>query len=262
MTLLHRLTNTIRKAGKESQNIRAATSYRIRDDEGNDVEPNLQQVFAQYIYGRFPGSNKNLRQRLASTMVLRRRRILYGRCRYGLSSMVPTMTILQPKIEFPGPQQATAVSIPESDEPVPASRVADSVTPTSIAPSVPVSATTLAPEDFRRKSTPSVVSASNSIAHDNDKELAFPPAPSGRIRGRYKALINSNTGCDSNKQPFSEEEGSDIISKRLQSHNTVGVQASSEEIWERCFSEIPEVTCPFCLYALPSRDICNDKKWK
>lgn len=35
-----------------------------------------------------------------------------------------------------------------------------------------------------------------------------------------------------------------------------------EEIWDSCNKAIAEVTCPFCLYALPSLSVGNEKKWR
>ncbi|RYC91450.1 hypothetical protein BFJ63_vAg5749 [Fusarium oxysporum f. sp. narcissi] len=39
ITLLHKITNTIRRASKDTQNSRAAEGFKIRDDEGNDIAP-------------------------------------------------------------------------------------------------------------------------------------------------------------------------------------------------------------------------------
>lgn len=82
ISLLHELTNTIRRASKKANEVRAASSFQIRDEEGNDLEEPLKSHFAANIQDHFPGISDIIRLRLAKTMVLRRKRILYKRFRY------------------------------------------------------------------------------------------------------------------------------------------------------------------------------------
>lgn len=82
ITLLHELSNTIRKASREANNVKAALSFKIEDEEGNDLEEPLKNHFAANIKDRFPGLSDIIRLRLAEAMILRRKRVLYKRSRY------------------------------------------------------------------------------------------------------------------------------------------------------------------------------------
>lgn len=82
ISLLHELSNTIRKASRKANDVRAATLFHIKDEEGNDLEEPLKNYFAANIQDQFPGISDIIRLRLAKTMVVRRKRILYKRSRY------------------------------------------------------------------------------------------------------------------------------------------------------------------------------------
>lgn len=110
ITLLHKTSNTIRQASKESQNIKAAEVFKIRDDEGNDAEPFLRQLFFNYIRDRFPGTNEDIRERLADTMLLRRKRILYRKERYGKTSIRLPEAVTKPVISHPRPEPREEVT--------------------------------------------------------------------------------------------------------------------------------------------------------
>ena len=69
ITLLHKIYNTIRRASKETQNIKASKDFVIEDDEGNDTERFLRQLFINYIHDRFPGIDESIRNRLADSRV-------------------------------------------------------------------------------------------------------------------------------------------------------------------------------------------------
>src|SRR6478735_4723053 len=55
ISLLHELSNTIRKASRDSANLKAAADFCIKDDDGNDLEPALKHYFSVNIKDRFPG---------------------------------------------------------------------------------------------------------------------------------------------------------------------------------------------------------------
>jgi hypothetical protein len=274
ISLLHRLSNTIRRASKDSQNLKAAKSFRIQDDEGNDAEPLLRELFASYILGRFPDISNAIRQRLASTMLLRRKRILYRRSRYGETPIRPKKTISQPTITQPPTQQQAAIA-PEQplgpDGPEVAAKSAQ-----SIVQSLAVSATTLVADNFKKASAPSVVSVTKTVALGNHEDLIFPPAPNGRVKQKYKQLKKQRE--EEHKTylkslPFyllyEEHNGQpplnlDTLSKLRQkiSDAEAKLQKILEKDWNDCNRAIAEVTCPFCFYALPSLDVIDEKKWK
>lgn len=89
IALLHDLTGTIRRASEKANGVEEAVSFRIKDENGNNIEGRLANHFATNIRHQFPRLSKIIRLRLAETMVHRRRRIIYKRWRY---SKDPTRT--------------------------------------------------------------------------------------------------------------------------------------------------------------------------
>ncbi len=273
--LLYRLSNTIRRASKESQNLRAAKLFHIRDDEGNDVGPMLRDFFARYLYERFPDVVEGVRERLASTMLLRRKRILYRRSRYGETPIKTRKTITQPEVRLPvasnqitaGRQRAEAADVDALANPQPAKTTIKSLAPT---------ATTFAADAYKGGSTPSVISATKTVALGNHEALVFPTAPTGRIRQKYKQLKRKRK--DEHKaflrslpsySLYEEYHGKpplnpDALSKLHQeiSKADAELRVALKVDWDNCAKTISEFTCPFCLYALPSLYLIDEKKWK
>jgi len=61
ISFLNKVSNTIRRASNEVQ-ILKASSFQIKDDEGNDMEPLLLTHFEHYIGGRFPNINNTIQR--------------------------------------------------------------------------------------------------------------------------------------------------------------------------------------------------------
>jgi hypothetical protein len=258
--LLHKFSNTIRRASKETQDVKAAKIFRIRDDDGNDAEPFLQELFANYIRDMFPEVKDNIRQRLAGTMLLRRKRILYRRNRYGKTIIRPQEVPSQPSIARP---RVGTTSIQPRE---PAEQQATATPSRSVVQSLAQTATTLSPDSFQKASSPSVVSVSKTIALGNHEELAFPPAPCGGLLQKYRqlrkqreekhrAFLESLTG-------YEENYGQPTPSMDLTSATEANHRKILEQDWNDCLRAIGEVTCPFCFYALPAQDAIDEKKWK
>ncbi|KAL2147416.1 hypothetical protein VTI28DRAFT_9315 [Corynascus sepedonium] len=161
ITMLYRLSNTIRRASKESQDLKAAKTYLIRDDDGNDAEPLLQKFYEHYIRDKFPEITNGLSERLASSIVLRRKRILYRRSRYMKSAIRVTNTAPQPMIE-PAPtisqqQDPTVQQLPKkglkegpsAQSQVPPSLQEQKVANSTVQSAAP-SATTLAADSYKK----------------------------------------------------------------------------------------------------------------
>lgn len=175
VTLLHELSNTIRKASREPQNTTASTSFVIRDEDGNDMEDCLRHYFFKALQDRFPESTDSIRNRLCSTMLLRRKRILYRRVRYSTKPASLPLTASKPVLQLGTilqqnqPDRGGLVGQSREEERLDLSR--------STVHSVTKSATTLAFEQFHQASAPSVVSRAQTVdlgAHEN---LVFPPIP-------------------------------------------------------------------------------------
>ena len=73
--LLYGLSNAIRKASIESQNLKAATMFKIEDDDTSELFK--EKFSADLLKRKFPNSSEIIRERLASAILLRRKRFLY-----------------------------------------------------------------------------------------------------------------------------------------------------------------------------------------
>ncbi|RFU35428.1 hypothetical protein B7463_g890, partial [Scytalidium lignicola] len=263
ISLLHRFSNTIRRASRETQNVKAAKTFRIRDDEGNDVEPFLQELFANHIRDRFPGVSDNIRQRLASTMLLRRKRILYRRHRYGKTTIRPQEVPSQPSLTRPI-ARTWGRTLDHPEEPA---RKQVTLTPSrSVVQSLTQTATTLSPESFQKASGPSVVSVSKTVALSNHEELPFPLAPCSGLLRKYRQLRKQREEKHKVDLEFltsnEEQSGQPHLYVNLISAAEAEHKETLEQDWNDCLRAIGEVTCPFCFYALPAQDATDEKKWK
>ena len=187
ISLLHKLSNAIRRASKESQNLKAPKGFQIRDDGGNDLEPMLEERFAHNIRDQFPDISDAIQKRLAATMVLRRKRILYRRSRYGKTPIRPKQTIPQPKVNIPAPRQQTAIP---SEQILQLDGPESTAKPTQcIVRSLAISATALTANRFKKALEPSVVvSTVGTIPLGNRHDLIFPPAPRSYVIQKFKRL--------------------------------------------------------------------------
>ncbi|UNI23185.1 hypothetical protein JDV02_009019 [Purpureocillium takamizusanense] len=245
----------------------------------------LQGLFANYISSLFPNITDSLRLRLASSVVLRRRRILYRRSRYGDSPIRAKKTVSQPQIDMPQSQRQDPLVLDLADEAAPAP-VVEHASAKSIVRSLAPSATTLAVEDYRKASTPSVISAAKTVALEDHEDLNFPPPPNGRVKGRYKVLtrqrweshqeylnslpnpfqlVNDKSVTTS---PYLDSQGNHVTMDTLVEHfdkvNAAKrkLKADLHSDWNECHKIVPELICPFCLYALPSLSISDDEQWR
>lgn len=82
IALLHDLTRTIRREIRKADDVEDATPSILTDENGDDIEEALTHRFAADIQSQFPGLSDILRLRLAKSMVLRRKRIIYKRSCY------------------------------------------------------------------------------------------------------------------------------------------------------------------------------------
>ncbi|ETS86734.1 hypothetical protein PFICI_00562 [Pestalotiopsis fici W106-1] len=205
VTLLQSLANTIRKASRETQNDKALATFRMTDEEGNNLEAVIKWYFMKNLEDRFPESSEAIRERLASTMVLRRKRILYRRTRYSVNPMKAPDPVARPTTQMPSsfPRQMNTALQMRADRSAPKPLTAHSQLHSAVH-----SATTLTPHTFQRASAPSVVSQTRSVDLGAHESLVFPDAPLAQSKGMM------------------------------------------------------DVTCPYCLYVLPSNEVTNADKWR
>ncbi|KAL4988122.1 hypothetical protein BDW68DRAFT_159782 [Aspergillus falconensis] len=282
VTLMHQLSNTIRKASKESQNVRAVTSFKILDDDGNDIGQWFLDLFALgIIQRRFPSCNEALQKRLAAAMLIRRKRILYRQSRSWTSPSkipsAPEKVIPRPSKDVTNQEQAPA---PQKPEPAPTKREL------SVAGSRAVTATTLNLEHWKKASAPSVISRAKTIHWSSHEQLHFPPPPLGPIRRRLKALrerhvaeyeerlkllstpqcqLNENKECAFNHDPhIIPFNGSGPVSSKKPDSISL-LQEDLERKIENdrigCSNGSMEVICPYCCCSISSSIVTNKLKW-
>ncbi|KAI0192815.1 hypothetical protein F4808DRAFT_362716 [Astrocystis sublimbata] len=261
VSLLHKFSNTIRRASKETQSDAAVAEFKIGDDEGNDAAPFLFAMFTNHVRDRFPGATDTIQHRLASTMLQRRKRVLYRRAKYGRydkqSRREPQQsTIIQPQ----GPP-AIKPTIDRSREQDSSETIASKENTRNTAKSVAVTATTLSPQNFQKASAPSVA-ASKSVAISHHQELRFPPAPCGNVRRKYRMLKQKREKEHQGDLSLFDTETESLAPRQL----TVFLGKKYERIlasdWEECLQAVPELICPYCFVALPTRDVVDEAKWR
>jgi hypothetical protein len=230
------------------------------------MEPFLKHQFARNLLDQFPGLSEALKERLSTTMILRRKRILYRRWRYGKIAIQPGPTIPQPMAK---PKPAAVSPTPCNDigeNAIPPSRPAVSgILPLSVVQSNIRSATTLAPGRFQKASTPSVVSAAKTIALSDHQDLAFPPAPQAHIKERFLRLKANReadyaaTVAEARSRSF---EMSEVHLWNIINEADEQLREGLEDDLNECRNAVMETTCPFCFYSLSSLVVNNTNKWR
>lgn len=266
LSLLHRLSNTIRKASRKSQNLRAATNFKITDEEGNDVGLVFRDLFAsQLIQMKFPDCSETIRDRLASAMLLRRKRILYRRSRYG--SLVNKESASPPKTEQPVADKSEKTGKPGPSKEKSGQSEAGSRAITT--------ATTVTSEQFRKASSPSVIARPKTIRLSGQEEAFFPPAPKGRILQKLKSVRDDHEASHKahlmslehydlymqhNGQPPLDSDDLDQLKSSILDAET-HLKGKIENETKKCL-ESTEVVCPYCCCTLSGTDVMTDHKWR
>lgn len=285
VSLLHKFSNAIRKASKATQDLKAARTFEIRDEDGNNVEPFLAEMFARYVLDKFPDADEEIRQRLVATMLIRRKRILYRRSRYGKKPKRPSAQVsVQPKMEILKPNKLkTTQALPDiQHESVEEQASMPISVPQEETQSVAQTATTLNPDKFQEASSPSVISVSQSVALSGHEELVFPPAPCGAFLRRYNKLkkimeakqqsaediIDSDdlSEDDSDDEEYFETHSSQPRRRAGWRHKVRTMRKHHEnelrKFWKKGVSALGEVTCPYCFHAIPAQDAADERKWR
>jgi hypothetical protein len=178
----NKISNTIRRASKKGQIIKTS-GFKIKDNDGNDLEPLLLGHFEHYIRDRFLDITQVIREGFTHAMLLRRKRILYRRYRQGSTAIKPPNIASKASITFPVGQEtvnSTEVKLKKDNNHIAVTTTTSSHTK---------GAMTLHPEQFRMAaSTPSFVSTSKMIAFGSHEALNFPPAPGFAAKRKHKQL--------------------------------------------------------------------------
>lgn len=247
---LNKMSNIIRKASQDSQNIQAK-GFHMTDEEGNDVQPILLSHYKRYISEGFPTASVTIQQRLADAMILRRKRILYRRSRYGNTA-----------IQLPKVENKVSTILPDSRLPLEDNQ-------NVIAPSQIKSATTLQPEKFKMAaSSPSVVSTTMTVALGNHEALKFPTAPGLHTKRKYEQCKAEQLAAHQAMLRKADEPGStadptldDAVDMR-DAKRRLSTEEQLSKVLKPDVPAIGEVTCPYCFYALSLEEVFNEKKWQ
>lgn len=240
---LNKITNTIRRASKETQLLKTI-GFQMKGDDDNDVEPVLLGHFEHHIRDQFPDISEAIGKRLSHAMLLRRKQILYGRHRQG-------NTAIQPQRAAPRVSMALPATQPTEPRTQSNSKQISAVAATAItcSQSQVKSATTLTPGAFKRASlSPSIISASKTVALGNHEALVFPPAPGAASKRKYEQLRDRRIA-----------DSHDAIVK---GEATLDTESKLDKVLKSDLQAIGEVTCPYCAYALPAEEVFGESKWQ
>jgi hypothetical protein len=199
---LHRLSNSIRKASSFGQNERAKKFPLTDPDDPTsaDLTPQWINLYLGTINREFPALAENLRMRLARSIVLRRKRILYRQSRHQRWAIQQESYLRKAPEKIQVPLIAPKVT---SD----GSKKAPEVKPLAqrlYAPSR-FTATTLQPERLKTTKVYSTVSSALTMPLRNQDEILIPPRPRAARTGKdfvcdYCCIIlNCVEGLNANK---------------------------------------------------------------
>lgn len=280
ISLLHQLSNTIRQAGRESQNAKANSLFEIKDAEGNNIERILEARFLHNLTDKFPGCDDQLRQRLAATILLRRKRILYRRSRRPKAPPTWLPIVSEPEVrQTLSPGRSMTLVEDQQQETGPAETHTLKRKPSMVRSQAMTTktTTTLDPEKLRPPTAPSVMSVSKTIPLNSHDDLIFPPPPRAAIlecfrelkasrRARHQArllalpnfeLYNAHEG----KPPSLHVE--DVLALQTQIQDAErDLQMGIDADLKMCKNMETEVLCPYCLCTLSSTDMKSEGKWR
>lgn len=249
---LSKVSNTIRRASKAAQ-IENARNFPIRDEEGFDIEPALSASFRRLIRERFHEIRQDaelreddeLEQRLTRSMTLRWRRVLHRRDREGYNAIHVEPTESKVLVAMPQEDESRipAASQSASRDKNPTGAVVIKTSPVS--PSfIQSRATTVDIKKLKKlSSSPSVISESRTIPLGNHGVLTFPVAPGFAKKREH-------------------EQRMDEFKAECEKHETSEIREKLEEFRQKSLEKTGEITCPYCLYAVPPEVVFNQRKWE
>lgn len=172
---LHRLSNLVRKASFANQHKRA-DKFILKDDDDNDMSDTLTDYYTKLIKREFSGLQDNLVQRLAASMLMRRRRIMYRRSQQQRWK-IPQVEPKTKSLELASTKLMSTPlepNVPLKNEKVLVSKPEGLLT----APSR-LTATTIDTNIRRRVSAPSGISKGSTAPLNEQSQLLIPPPPKG-----------------------------------------------------------------------------------
>jgi hypothetical protein len=181
---LHRLSNVVRKAGAATQNEKAA-GYVLKDEMGNDMTESLRAFYKAIIKRECKDISMTLLERLAQTMVIRRKRIHYRRsrrtrwARWALQQGDATRRRLNVlPVRTPQPAQDHDSPQEEDDHDMPR------LTEKQVEPPSMLSVTVLERDKYFKQASPSRISRATSAPFQPSERLLVPPRPRAAEQAR------------------------------------------------------------------------------
>ncbi|KAL6825861.1 hypothetical protein J3E69DRAFT_380963 [Trichoderma sp. SZMC 28015] len=174
---LHRLSNLVRKASFANQHKRA-DKFILKDEDDNDMSDTLTDYYTKLIKREFGGMQETLVQRLAASMLMRRRRIMYRRSQQQRWK-IPQVEPKTKNLELATPSTKSVSTSLEPTVPLKSEKVLvlkhEGIT---TAPSR-LTATTIDTNIRRRVSAPSGISKGSTAPLNEQSQLLIPPPPKG-----------------------------------------------------------------------------------
>ena len=215
----------IRTASDEARTLQAS-GFRIKNEEGEDMENDLLSRFTEDVVWRLPKivGDIPLMNRLTKTMLLRRKLILYRRHRQWGVSSESQRSIPEPTVES---QPAPTPDLSSGPIKHPTTSIEE--------PSATPNVQTLRPERSSPASSglPHVVMGRRAVPSTSYQPFNFPPAPGAAARRKYEEIKSQESARIRDKMSKEDALEPDI-EQRIQ-----------EAIRLR-LCEITEVTCPYC----------------
>lgn len=258
---LNKMSNMIRRASKENQEFKIK-NFQIKDEDKN-AERTLLDNFKRHIGDRFPIASNIIQQRLAEAMILRRKRVLYWRYRQQEATMKLPKTDLNISNSLPELQPLVSpaqINIPQED------RQEIRATEPAVAPSRIQSATTLQPDKFKMVAKSSSVGSTMTIALGDHETLIFPTAPGANAKRKYEQLKKERlavhkTALDRLDMGYLDK-GSRRSSRPGEQVSPAIANEDLKSTLEADLQAIGEITCPYCLEALPAIEVFDQRKWQ
>jgi Fungal Zn(2)-Cys(6) binuclear cluster domain len=288
ITTLHRLSNTIRKASMDARNIKIDDTFPLLDEEGRDIKEDLKLMFTNLVSVTLPEAPQNVRERVATTMFVRRRRACYRQGQNDKSKTQEPAVIQSILSVANDPLQGQPSSTPTAsakpgvtlDLPQrqllsdPKLNVPNMGQMPNKDGSQVQTATTLSHQQFLKASTPSVASSTmgRTVAMDTLQDLPFPPRPRVYDRMKYDevkpAIITKHV---SNIQELLAAEvlylrkgifnkGLDI--KKLIAAEKMSYRDQRQKAKKGCEFRQGTITCPICLCLFDKKNFSSQNRWR
>jgi hypothetical protein len=257
---LNKMSNMIRRASKESQVLKIK-NFQAKGEDQN-VERMLLNIFKRYINDKFPNASDIIQQRLAEAMVFRRKRILYWRYRQESATKLPKtgLDISSTLHELQTPVPPAQVDVPQEGKRE--TEAAELV----VAFSEIQSATTLQPDKFKKAAMSPSIRSDKTIAVSGHEVLNFPTAPGANAKRKYEQLKKKRFAIHKvmldkfNEADFDDDFRGDarVHIQKLRAF----AEKDFEDTLKADIQALGEITCPYCLEALPALEVFNDGKWR